>query len=65
MANFVYVLVKGMDKTPGGADESLVPADQRLGQPVELDQRVQLLVRLRTVHACWGAEGLMALCAWC
>jgi hypothetical protein len=44
MANFVYVLVKGMDTTPGGADESLVPKDQRLGQAVDLEQRVQLLV---------------------
>ena len=44
MANFVYVLVKGMDVTPGGPDESRVPADQRLGRVVELEERVQLLV---------------------
>lgn len=45
MANFVYVLVKGMDMTPGGPDESAVPPDQRLGSAVDLEQRVQLLVR--------------------
>ncbi|KAI8473051.1 MAG: flagellar outer dynein arm heavy chain beta [Monoraphidium minutum] len=44
MANFVHVLVKGMDTTPGGADESAVPAEQRLGQAVDLEQRVALLV---------------------
>jgi hypothetical protein len=48
MANFVYVLGKGMDATPGGPDESCVPKDARLGQAVDLEARVQLLV---------GAEG--------
>lgn len=44
MANFVFVLKKGMDMTPGGKDESLVPEVQRLGMEVDLDQRVALLV---------------------
>ncbi|GBF97683.1 flagellar outer dynein arm heavy chain beta [Raphidocelis subcapitata] len=44
MANFVGVLVKGMDATPGSADESAVPKELRTGAPVELEQRVQLLV---------------------
>jgi dynein heavy chain len=44
MANFVGVLVKGMDATPGGADESAVPKELRVGGAVELEQRVQLLV---------------------
>lgn len=43
MANFVYVLVKGMDTTPGGADESAVPQDQRIGVQ-DLETRVNLLV---------------------
>ena len=45
MANFVHVLVKGMDTTPGGSDESRVALDQRLGQAVDVEQRVALLVR--------------------
>lgn len=34
----------GMDVTPGGSDESLVPAAQRLGQAVDIGKRVELLV---------------------
>ncbi len=30
--------------TPGGTDESLVPAAQRLGQAVDIAKRVELLV---------------------
>ena len=44
MANFVYVLKKGMGMTPGGKDESRVPMAERLGMEVELDKRVELLV---------------------
>ncbi|KAK9866454.1 hypothetical protein WJX84_011662 [Apatococcus fuscideae] len=44
MANFVYILRKGMDVTPGGSDESLVPPAQRLGQAVDISKRVELLV---------------------
>jgi hypothetical protein len=56
MANFVHVLVKGMDATPGGADEDRVPAEQRVGRAVELEQRVQLLVSLGAV--CVGRADL-------
>ncbi|PNW78281.1 hypothetical protein CHLRE_09g403800v5 [Chlamydomonas reinhardtii] len=44
MANFVFVLKKGMDMTPGGKDESKVPLAERLNQEVDLDKRVELLV---------------------
>ena len=44
MANYVYILKKGMDVTPGGKDESMVPPDQRLEEAVDLDRRVALLV---------------------
>eukprot|EP00232_Nephroselmis_pyriformis_P019075 CAMPEP_0182900652 /NCGR_PEP_ID=MMETSP0034_2-20130328/28990_1 /TAXON_ID=156128 /ORGANISM="Nephroselmis pyriformis, Strain CCMP717" /LENGTH=4527 /DNA_ID=CAMNT_0025034901 /DNA_START=131 /DNA_END=13711 /DNA_ORIENTATION=+ len=44
MANFVYILKKGMDITPGGPDESKVPADKRLGEEVDLKRRVDLLI---------------------
>lgn len=44
MANYVAILKKGMDMTPGGLDETAVPAAERLGQPVELEKRVELLV---------------------
>jgi dynein heavy chain len=44
MANYVAILKKAMDMTPGGKDESAVPAAERLGEPVDLETRVQLLV---------------------
>ena len=44
MANFVYILKKGMDLTPGGPDESRVPEPQRMGE-VSLERRVELLVK--------------------
>lgn len=44
MANFVFVLKKGMDVTPGGRDESRVPEAERLGLEAELDKRVELLI---------------------
>jgi hypothetical protein len=34
MANFVFILRKGMDVTPGGPDESKVPPAQRLEEEV-------------------------------
>lgn len=43
MANFVFILKKGMDVTPGGKDESLVPEADRLGEEVSLEERVVLL----------------------
>ena len=44
MANFVFILRKGMSVTPGGADEGRVPEAQRLGEAVPLEQRVKLLI---------------------
>ena len=39
----------GMDVTPGGRDESLVPAGKRLGAEVEVAERVQLLIATLTI----------------
>jgi hypothetical protein len=44
MANYVAILKKGMDMTPGGKDESAVLAAERLGEEVDLEWRVELLV---------------------
>lgn len=44
MANFVRIMIKGMDQTPGGRDESAVPEDKRLGLELEVLERVQLLI---------------------
>jgi dynein heavy chain len=44
MANYVAILKKGMDMTPGGKDESAVPPAERLGEEVDLERRVELLV---------------------
>eukprot|EP00891_Asterochloris_glomerata_P002883 jgi/Astpho2/2883/Aster-01037 len=49
MANFVYILRKGMDLTPGSKDESKVPEALRLNQEVEVEQRVQLLIGTTTL----------------
>ncbi|KAK3254170.1 Dynein beta chain, flagellar outer arm [Cymbomonas tetramitiformis] len=48
MANYVYVLKKGMDLTPGGPDESKVPKDQRLEREVDVAERVKLLIETTT-----------------
>lgn len=44
MANFLYILKRGMDVTPGGKDESKVAVAERLCEEVELERRVKLLV---------------------
>lgn len=44
MANYVAILKKGMDMTPGGKNEDAVPPADRLGEEVDLERRVQLLV---------------------
>jgi len=44
MANYVAILKKGMDMTPGGKTEEAVPPAERLGEEVDLERRVQLLV---------------------
>lgn len=51
MANYVYILKKGMDVTPGGKDESKVPVDAKLGEEVDLERRVQLLVETTSYTA--------------
>ena len=48
MANFVYVLSKAIDTTPGGPDESKVPESERLGTQVEVAKRVELLTGAST-----------------
>lgn len=59
MANFVYVLIKGMDLTPGGKDESKVPEADRLGQEEPLERRVDLLVETTCyVVFAYVAQGL-------
>ena len=44
MANYQYVLNKGIDITPGGVDESRVPESRRLGKQVEVTKRVEMLI---------------------
>ena len=47
MANFVYILKRGMDITPGGNDgEQWVAEDEKLGEPLPLDQRVKKLIEV-------------------
>uniref|UniRef100_A0A061SKG9 Flagellar outer dynein arm heavy chain beta n=1 Tax=Tetraselmis sp. GSL018 TaxID=582737 RepID=A0A061SKG9_9CHLO len=60
MANFVYILKKGMDVTPGGNDgEEQVPESQRLGEPLPLDQRVKALINTTSITCFrYVAQGL-------
>jgi dynein heavy chain, axonemal len=51
MANYVYILRKGMDVTPGGADESKVPVAQRLEEEVRAANSTESCV---VVHS-WNA----------
>ena len=44
MANFVYILRKGMDVTPGGADQSAVPESKRVAEAVPVAKRVEALI---------------------
>lgn len=37
-----------MDQTPGGKDESAVVEAQRLGEEVDVERRVQLLISFTT-----------------
>ena len=37
-----------MDQTPGSKDESLVVESQRLGEEVDVERRVQLLISFTT-----------------
>lgn len=38
-----------MDQTPGGRDESAVPEAQKLGEEVDLEKRVELLIATTTI----------------
>ena len=59
MANYVYVLNKGIELTPGGADESKVPPKLRLGEALGIEDRVRQLVAV-TTRTTWDyiASGL-------
>ena len=39
MANFVYILKKGMDVTPGGTDQSKVAEHLRTPEPLSVDKK--------------------------
>ena len=41
-------LLAGMDQTPGSKDESQVAENQRLGEEVDVERRVQLLISFTT-----------------
>lgn len=41
-------MLAGMDQTPGSKDESLVAESQRLGEEVDVERRVQLLISFTT-----------------
>ena len=44
MANYIYILKKGMDICPGGSDgEQWVPEDKKLGKELPVEQRVPAL----------------------
>ena len=60
MANFVYILKKGMDLTPGGNDgEKLVPEDQKLFEPLPLNERVIRLIEVTSLTCFrYVAQGL-------
>ena len=44
MANFVYILKKGMDVTPGGTDQSKVAEHLRTAEPLSVEKRVDALI---------------------
>lgn len=45
---FTAGMSTGMDQTPGSKDESLVAESQRLGEEVDVERRVQLLISFTT-----------------
>lgn len=47
LPSYLTVLA-GMDQTPGSKDESLVAESQRLGEEVDVERRVQLLISFTT-----------------
>jgi len=46
MANFVYILKKGMDLCPGGHDQSKVPEALRMENALPVDKRVEILIEV-------------------
>jgi dynein heavy chain len=46
MANFVYILKKGMDVTPGGTDQSKVAEHLRTSEPLSVEKRVDRAAQL-------------------
>jgi dynein heavy chain, axonemal len=59
MANYIYILRKGMDVTPGGLDQSKVPEQYRLEEAVPLEQRVKLLTDTTSYETfAYVAQGL-------
>jgi dynein heavy chain len=49
MANFLAILDKGIDVTPGGEDESKVPEDKKLNKKEPLEKRVELLIQTTSI----------------
>lgn len=65
MANYVAILKKGMDMTPGGKNEDAVPPADRLGEEVDLERRVQLLVDTTClVLFNYVAQVSVSICGW-
>ena len=64
--NFLRLFV-GMDQTPGSKDESQVAESQRLGEEVDVERRVQLLISFTTqvVFGYVAQVKLLLLCIWC
>jgi dynein heavy chain len=59
MANYVYILRKGMDVTPGGIDQSRVPPDLRTEEPLPIEQRVKRLIETTSYETFqYVAQGL-------
>eukprot|EP00227_Mantoniella_beaufortii_P011774 CAMPEP_0197579874 /NCGR_PEP_ID=MMETSP1326-20131121/3768_1 /TAXON_ID=1155430 /ORGANISM="Genus nov. species nov., Strain RCC2288" /LENGTH=4505 /DNA_ID=CAMNT_0043143449 /DNA_START=243 /DNA_END=13760 /DNA_ORIENTATION=+ len=44
MANFVYILKKGMDVCPGGPDQSMVPEAEKTEAVLPVEKRVEALI---------------------
>jgi len=49
MANFLAILDKGIDVTPGGEDESKVPEEKKLNKKEPLEKRVELLIQTTSI----------------
>ena len=59
MANYIYILKKGMDICPGGSDgEQWVPEDKKLGKELPVEQRVPALTESVTSAVLGTPAGL-------